>query len=160
MWADMVKNNEDFIEEFFRVNGDNNIPKANNFIPEIMDNSYLRMELVLQRDGMEPAFARVTKRMQDENGNPIEQAHQHPILDTRMFEVEFLDGTRHAMTANKIVENLFAQEDQEGHRLMLIDEIVDYRSSNETVAQADAFVRSNKGRKKMNQNTKGWGLLI
>jgi hypothetical protein len=42
----------------------------------------------------------------DANGVPIGRAHANPILDTRVFEVEFLDGHIAAMTANAIDENL------------------------------------------------------
>ena len=160
MWADLIDNDEDFKEEFFKVYANDNIPEADDFSPEIMDNSYLNMELVLPRDGEEPAFARVTKRMKDENGNPIGRAHANPILDTRMFEVEFLDGTKQAMSANVIAENLFAQVDQDGHRLLLIDEIVDYRTTADAIKQADAFITLKNGRKSRRQTTKGWELLI
>ena len=104
MWADLADADEDFQEEFFKVYGDENVKEADDFTPEIMDNTYLNMELSLPRDGEEPAFAKVRKRMKDDNGNPVGRAHQNPILDTRMFEVEFLDGTTQAMAANVIAE--------------------------------------------------------
>jgi hypothetical protein len=34
---------------------------------------------------------------------------KNPILDTRVYEVEFKDGTVEAITANSIAENLLAQ---------------------------------------------------
>ena len=115
------------------------------------------MELALPRNGEEPAFARV---MRDENGNPIGRAHENPILDTRMFEVEFLDGTKSTMAANAIAQNMFAQVDQEGHRLMLMDKITDFRSDKRAVKQADAYVTMKNGRKTRRATTKGWELLI
>jgi hypothetical protein len=39
-------------------------------------------------------------------------------------DVEYLDGHRAAMSANTIAENMFAQVDQDGHRLILFDEII------------------------------------
>ncbi len=62
---------------------------------------------------------RVTKRMKDDNGNPVGRAHQNPILDTRMFEVKFLDGTKEAMATNVIAQNMFAQVDE----VLLIDRL-------------------------------------
>ena len=102
MWADLIENDEDFKEEFFKVYEDENVREADEFSPAIADNDYLNMELALPRDGEEPAFGRVTKRMKDDNGNPIGRADKNPIMDTRMFEVEFLDGTKSAMAANAI----------------------------------------------------------
>ena len=134
MWADFAELDEDFREEFFKVYGDTNTKDADDFSPEIMDGTYLNMELALPRDGEEPAFARVKKRMKDGNGNPIGRAHSNPILDTRMFEVEFLDGTTQALAANVIAEDmLFAQVDQEGRRLMLLSEIIGHRSDKNAV---------------------------
>jgi len=66
--------------------------------------------------------------------------HDNPILDTRMFEVEFLDGHTAAMTVNAIAENLFAQVDQDGHRQLVIDEVIDYRSTKDAISKTDGFI--------------------
>ncbi len=105
------------------------------------------MKLELPRDDEGPALARVKKRMNDSNGNLIGRAHQNPTLDTQMFKVEFLDGTTMAMAANTIAEILFAQVDQEGHQLILIDEVTDHRTTNDAVQQVDAFIITKCGRK-------------
>ena len=47
-------------------------------------------------------------------GLPIGTASENPILDPRMYEVEYLDGYKTAMAANAIANNLFAQVDQDG----------------------------------------------
>jgi hypothetical protein len=160
MWADLAELDEDFREEFFKVYGDDTTKEADDFSPGITDANYLNMELALPRDGEEPAFARVTKRMKDSNGNPIGRAHTNPILDTRMFEVEFLDGTTQALAANVIAENMFAQVDQEGRRLMLLDEIVDHRKNRNAVLKEDALFTTENGRLTRRITTKGWELLI
>ncbi len=77
-----------------------------------------------------------------------------------MFEVEFLDGTKEAMAANVIPQNMFAQVDKEGHRYMLIDEITDFRSHDYAVKQDDAFITTKSGQKHRRPTTKGWELLI
>jgi len=83
--------------------------------------------------------------MKDGNGNPIGRAHSNPILDTRMFEVEFLDGTTQALAANVIAENMFAQVDQEGRRLMLLSEIIGHRSNKNAVSKQDALITNKNG---------------
>eukprot|EP00546_Thalassionema_frauenfeldii_P011116 CAMPEP_0178911100 /NCGR_PEP_ID=MMETSP0786-20121207/9490_1 /TAXON_ID=186022 /ORGANISM="Thalassionema frauenfeldii, Strain CCMP 1798" /LENGTH=89 /DNA_ID=CAMNT_0020583475 /DNA_START=46 /DNA_END=312 /DNA_ORIENTATION=+ len=86
------------------------------------------MELALGKEGHDtPQFAKVTKRLRDHRGNPIGTAHDNPILDTRMYEVEFFDGSKQALSANVIAENLFASVDEEGHRHLLLDSIVGFR---------------------------------
>ena len=48
------------------------------------------MDIALPRvDGSEPAFARVKKRLRDANGLPIGTSNENPILDSRVYEVEY-----------------------------------------------------------------------
>jgi hypothetical protein len=114
-WADLLETDKDFRDEFYKVYDSPDIAEADAQSPEespspgIMDEDFLRMELSLPRDNSGPALARVKKRLKDANGNPIGVANSNPILDTRIFEVEFLDGHTASMTANAIAENLFAQ---------------------------------------------------
>ena len=114
----------------------------------------------MPRDGEDPALARVKKRLKDNEGRPIGRAHKNPILDTRMFEVEFQDGHTQAMSANAIAENLFAQVDADGHRMLLMEEIIDHRAGPTAVKQADAFIRTTSGQQRRRPTTKGWELLI
>ena len=46
--------------------------------------------------------------MKDKEGRPIGIASDNPILDTRMYGVEYADGYKAAMMANNIASNLFA----------------------------------------------------
>ncbi|KAI2491297.1 Reverse transcriptase (RNA-dependent DNA polymerase) [Fragilaria crotonensis] len=77
------------------------------------------MELAL-REGAEVQFGRVVKRLRDKDGLPIGTANDNPILDTRMYKVEFQDGHKASMAANAIAENLFSQIDDEGNRHVLL----------------------------------------
>ena len=74
------------------------------------------MEIALPRDDDGPTFAKVTKSLRDANGIPIGTANDNPILDTRVYEVEYLDGHRASLSANTIAENIFSQVDEEGNR--------------------------------------------
>ena len=128
--------------------------------PDTYD-QYLQMELALpQGDSLEPRMARVTKRLKDSNGIPIGTADQNPLLDTRMYEVELVDGEKASLTANYIAENLFAQVDDEGNRHVLMKEIIDYRTNGTELKQQDAFITTKTGTKRRRETTKGWELLI
>ena len=72
------------------------------------------MELALDRHDDGPEFARVNKRLKDKDGRPIGIEAYNPILDTRMYKVEYADGYKTVMTANAISSNLFSQVDQDG----------------------------------------------
>ena len=110
---DLLEFDEDFQEEFSNIVSNDDIKEADEeFTPEVFDDTYLNMELAHPSgDGAEPAFARVTKRFRDANGLPIGTAHDDPILDSRMYEVEYQDCHKSAMAANVIAQNLFTQVD-------------------------------------------------
>ena len=79
------------------------------------------MELAFDRGEDGPFFAKVTKRLRYAQGLTIGTANDNPILYTRMYEVEYLDGFTTSMAANSIAENMFAQVDEEGNRHVLFD---------------------------------------
>ena len=65
----------------------------------------------MDRHDCGPEFARVNKRLKDKYGISIVIAADNPILDTRMYEVEYADGYKTSITANTISRNLFSQVD-------------------------------------------------
>ena len=50
---------------------------------------------------------KVVKRKQNHNDNPFGNMHDNPMLDTRVYEVEFFDKNVGEFTANMIVENIY-----------------------------------------------------
>ena len=79
------------------------------------------MDLVLPKRGEpEPHFSCITKHLPNSNGLPIRKASDNPILDTRMYEFEYADGDKSALSANLMAENIFAQIDEEGNRHVLM----------------------------------------
>ena len=65
-----------------------------------------------------------------------------------MYEVEYFDGYVPAMTTNVITENLFAQVDQEGNRLLLIESIINTRTDGTQKLHKDEFVITKSGTKR------------
>jgi hypothetical protein len=113
------------------------------------------MELALPMDGEGPEFARVKKRLRDENGNPVSRASNNLITDTRVFEVEYFDGHTTTISRNTIAECIFAQVDHEGGRLLLREDVIDHRSrTKDAVTQVDAFSNASNGRRRREPTTK------
>ena len=80
------------MSSFSRVITNEEIPEADDiFDPEDFDNC-VNMELALNRHNDRPEFAIVNKRLKDKYGKPIGIAAENPILDTRMYKVEYFDG--------------------------------------------------------------------
>ena len=139
-WDDPAYDAE-FDQEFGRSINDPSIKEADqDFTPDAFDDTYLNMELALPRNGGEVQYACVVKRLRDKDGPPIGTAHDNPILDSRIDEVEFQDGYKASLAANAITENLFAQIDDEGNRHVLFQEVINYRTNGKQVLQQDAFV--------------------
>ena len=87
-------------------------------------------------------------------------ANDNPILDSRMYEVKYQDGTKASLVANYIAKNMFAQVDQEGNCHVLLDKIIDYRVNGREVKQQDAFIIMRSGTKRRRETTIGWQLLV
>jgi hypothetical protein len=84
-WSDLLDTDTDFQQEFFQVYQEDGIKEADDEpTPEVADQQFLHMELALPRDGEGPEFARVKKRMRDEDGRPIGRASDNLMLDTRV----------------------------------------------------------------------------
>ena len=159
-WAEIIGGDLDFEEEFQRIISDKDLPEADDrFTPDSYD-GYLLMEIAFDRGDDGPSFAKVTKRLRDSQGLPICTANDNPILDTRMYEVEYLDVFTTSMASNSIAENMFAQVDEEGNCHVLFDEIVEHRCDGNQVKIQDAFSTSTQGKKQRRPTTKGWEILV
>ena len=132
-------------------------PEADDFDEDAYD-AYISAQVMLPRgDRME--MANVRKRKRDDNGNSIGRHNANPILDTRMYEVEFPDGNVAAYTANIIAENLYSQVDEEGKQYLMLDCIVDHKSDG-TATTKDGQWHTVNGRRCLKRTTKGWKLCI
>ena len=125
-----------------------------------MEDTCVNIELAMHLDDTGPKFARVTKRLRDANGNPIGTANDNSLLDTRIYEIEYSDGHRGSLAANSIAINLFVQVDQEGHRHVILNHIVDHRTDGNELCKKDGFIKSKNGRLCQKETTKGWELLL
>ena len=90
--------------------------------------------------------AKVTGRKRDANGNPIGLANKNPVLDTREYEVTFLDRTSDTYTANIITESIFTQVDDEVHEFLLMREIGEHQKDGTAMARDDMFICSQTDR--------------
>ena len=57
-------------------------------------------------------------------GNYIERSNKYPILDSRQYEVDYVNGSTEILIANIITQNIIARLDEKGHCQMLFDEII------------------------------------
>jgi hypothetical protein len=81
------------------------------------------------------------------------------LLDTRVYEVSFPDGSTDDYAANVIAKNMYAQVDEEGRQFNTFEELVDHRQDENAVTDADAYVTIN-GKKHHKRTTQGWQLCV
>ena len=118
------------------------------------------MELAVPRgDNPNPQYTKVTKRLRDADSVQIGTSNENPILDSRMYEVEYQDGTKASLAVNYIAENLFAPVDKEDNRHVLLDNLIDYRVNGREIKLQDAFITTGTGMRRRRETTIGWVLL-
>lgn len=134
------------------------MPEADDYDEEAFD-KYITAQVLLGK-GSDMSRATVTNRKRDANGHPIGMSNSNPLLDTRLYEVTFDDGTVGEYAANVIAEALYAQVDDEGNEFLLMEEITDHEKTGDAMHRDDMFVTARNGNKHMRRTTKGWKLLI
>jgi hypothetical protein len=124
-------------------------------IPENMYDQLLTAEVLLPQ-GDQMKMGHVTGYKRDQNGNPIGRSHVNPLLNSRMYQVEFTDGTRQDYAANMIAEAIYSQVDDEGNKLLLFNDVIAHRKNKKAVKKQDMYIRSTNGNKHMKKTTIGW----
>ena len=66
-WTDFIENDCDFRKEFERIYNKNEIPEADDeyYTPDVLDNTYLNMEVSFPTDGKGPELACVVKLLRE-----------------------------------------------------------------------------------------------
>ena len=163
-WRLSLNSDPEFLEAYKNVIDSPLVPQQDDV--QVNDNkesfNYVGMEVGLPRGSDDTLhFARVTKEVLDEEeGRPLGTSNNNPLLDGRMYEVQYLDNTTETLSANTIAENLMAQVDDNGHRQLLIDEIVDHRTTSEALTTAESLVNGPNGVPTRKKTTKGWELYV
>jgi hypothetical protein len=119
---------------------------------------YITSQVLLPK-GDEFQLGTVIKRTTDADGKPVGKSDENPILDTRVWDVEFGDGQVLEYASNIIAENLYSQVDNEGCRVVLMDSIVDHKKEPSATSKDDEFVVVN-GKQCRRKTTKGWKLCV
>ena len=120
--------------------------------------TYIGPEVVLPK-GNDMVSRTVMSRVKDYEGQPIGKANKKPILDKRVYNVEFSDGENAELGANIITEYMYTKCDIEGNQYRLMDHIVDHRKDNNAVCKDNQDVALN-GKSYKQKTTRGWQLCI
>jgi hypothetical protein len=83
--------------------------------------------------GNEIRTGKVTGRKREVDGTLAGTANTNPMLDTRNYVVDFPDCRSDEYTANIIAQNMYAQCDEVGKQLNLMDGIVGHKTDGQAV---------------------------
>ena len=104
------------------------MPDADEYTPKQYD-EYIGTQVLLPV-GSEQLLGIVKQQLHDLNGNPIGLRSPNSILDTRNHKVQLSDGSSKTYGASNIIaENIMPSDNDEGNLFMLMDEIVEHRST-------------------------------
>ena len=104
-------------------------------MPEV-GNHYIGAEILLPR-GDEVSRGHVVMWSCNFNGNVIGRVHVNPIMDTRMYQVEFTGGKVTELTTNIIAASAYTQCNTDGNEYLLLDMQVDYWKDNKAISLTD-----------------------
>jgi len=134
------------------------IPEADNWDPESYDKYISAQVLLPSTDAGHDVLGTVIGRKRDINGNPIGVASNNPILDTRVYQVQLPDGHVEEFSANIIAECIYSQLDNEGRQYVLIDSIIDHKTTDDKLPEEQLYQISHNGNIHQRRTTKGWQL--
>jgi hypothetical protein len=122
---------------------------------------YINAEVILPDKNGIPVLTKVKNRKRDSAGNPVGQHNDNPILDTRVYDLEFPDGRVEEYAVNMIAENLFEQADQDGWDSGTIDEFLDIRKDDSiAISKENGTYYNNAGVERNVVTTKGWEVQV
>ena len=116
--------------------------------------------MVPGRDAV-PVVAAICGRKCDAQGNPVGSPNANPILDSRIYKLEFLDGRIEEYSLNTILENLICQTDDDGWDMGLLDEVIEFRKDpHVAIAKEQGTIITASGQSRNVVTTKGWEVLV
>jgi hypothetical protein len=130
------------------------MPEADEYgDPEILDN-FISAQVLLPK-GDEMVTGKVIARKRNADGVAKGCANANPILDTRVFQVEFADGSSAEYAANVIAEAIYAQVDEEGRHHLVLEDVIDYCKSKDACRIEDMWITGKNGNKHKCLTTRG-----
>ena len=122
---------------------------------------YIGAQVVIPGRDSVPVLSKVIKRKRDAMNLPIGEANPNPILDTRVYELQFPDGRIEEYAVNAIADNLLNQADGDGWDTGLLEEIIGSRKDeNVAIPKDKGFFENANGTKKPVITTKGWDIQV
>ena len=120
---------------------------------------YINAELMLAREGEGMVASKVIKRSLGPDGNAVGAFNHNKMLDTRIYDIMFMDETVQQLSANRIALSMYEHVDSEGFTNKILDQVQRHRKTDEAIEKSDGYTKDSKGRRSRKITTKGYDLL-
>ncbi|CAJ1944853.1 unnamed protein product [Cylindrotheca closterium] len=91
------------------------------------------------------------------DGLMVGSYHEKPVLDTSIYEIEWHDGETESYCANKVIEAMMMNVDDDSNSILHVKGFIDHRTDGTRVHADDGFFMV-KNKKVPRRTTKGWYL--
>jgi hypothetical protein len=149
-------NDDDYVP-YLPVEPEAEKPDAEDYTPQEFDSLISAKVLLPKGNVLLPAT--VIGRKRDHTGQPLGTSNTNPMLDTRIYNVQFGDGHIKEYAANVMAGNIYSQLDPNGNRFLLLKEITDHRVDDTHICKEDKYI-SNGNNRHLRHTTKGWYLQV
>ena len=152
------KENAELMEESVIPDADDNA--YHEALSEELNDRYLGVNVLLPQDGKLQEAKVVSRKRTNDGKMLVGRGHFSPVLDSRVYNVEFPDGGTGEFTTNTIAEALYSNVDDDGYNFYgLLDGIIAHRKLSEAIDKDKGFYTQNGVRKRV-VTTKGWDIRL
>ena len=82
------------------------------------------------------------------------------MLNASIYDVIFLDGSIQLYSANTIIYNIYSRVDEEGHRYMLLDDIIDHSKNETAIEKVNGYMIDSNDIQRRKMTTRGRLFLV
>ncbi len=134
-------------------------PSSREAAMEELDEHIGQQVTIKKSDG--PIMVKVASRYRNDSGHLVGKRHEHPQLDTRIYNVELPDGSYERYSANILTEALADTVNPDGYDVGFIKEVCGYRvERDKALTKSNGFLYSHNGRQVPKITTKGWQIRV
>ena len=102
---------------------------------------------MLSKEGEGMVAARVVRRSLGPDGNDVVYFNHNKMLDTRIYDIMFMEGTFQQLAANRIALSMYKHVDSEGFVTKILDQVQRHQKTDEAIEKSDGYIKDSKGRR-------------
>ena len=73
--------------------------------------------------------------------NSVGSFKHNKMLDTRIYDIMFMDGTVQQLAANRIALSMYEHVESEGFTTKIVDQVQRHRKTDEVIENSDGYTK-------------------